>query len=354
MANQEHVDLLKQGVVQWNAWRSQHPKIQPDLSDADLEGIRLEGANLSGADLVSASLLGANLLGANLSSAGLEYASLEISNLSGANLSGAGLEISNLSGALLVRANLSGVSLEGANLFSTNLNGVSLDGVSLDGARMWDTIIADVDLRETKGLVEIQHEGPSIVQLHTVQPPQDDSALHFLRGAGVPDPWIAVYQAEMMHPIQYHTCFIAYSSKDEILAQRLHADLQDHGVRCWFAAEDLKIGDRFHSRINEAIHLQDKLLLLLSDHAIQSDWVEIEVRAALEKEQRQHRDVLFPVRLDNSVTETSQAWAALLRQSRQIDDFTNWTDPQAYQVAFKRLLADLKKMGEQQDQETKP
>ena len=105
----------------------------------------------------------------------------------------------------------------------------------------------------------------------------------------------------------------------------------------------MKIGDRFHASINEAIHVQDKLLLLVSEHALASDWVEIEVRAALEKEQRQHRDVLFPIFLDNRIMETTQAWAAMLRQSRYIGNFTNWTDPQKYQVAFERLLRDLKR-----------
>jgi DNA-binding response OmpR family regulator len=161
-------------------------------------------------------------------------------------------------------------------------------------------------------------------------------------------------RAREMPPIHYHSCFISYSSKDDQLAKRLHADLLAQGVRCWFAPEDLKIGDRFHARINEAIHVQDKLLLLFSESAIQSDWVEIEVRAALEKERRQHRDVLFPVRLDSYVMDTSQAWAALLRQSRHIGDFTNWTDPQAYQQAFERLLRDLKKADEPQNEEKKP
>jgi len=211
------------------------------------------------------------------------------------------------------------------------------------GARTSGTIFADLDLRRVKGLLEIKHEGPSHVELYSVQLPQDGSALHFLRGAGVPDEWIDFWQSTAMHVIQYHSLFISYASKDDTLARRLHADLQAQGVRCWFAPEDLKIGDRFHSRINDAIHVQDKLLLLLSTHSIESPWVEIEVRAAMEKEHRQHRDVLFPIRLDKSVVETDQAWAAMLRQSRHIGDFANWTDPQAYQIAFDRLLRDLKK-----------
>ena len=46
----------------------------------------------------------------------------------------------------------------------------------------------------------------------------------------------------------------------------------------------MKIGNKFRQRIDEAIHLQDKLLLLLSEHSIASTWVENEVEAALEGE----------------------------------------------------------------------
>jgi TIR domain len=48
---------------------------------------------------------------------------------------------------------------------------------------------------------------------------------------------------------QFYSCFISYSSKDQDFASRLHADLHDKGIRCWFAPEDLKIGDRIRTRI---------------------------------------------------------------------------------------------------------
>jgi len=40
--------------------------------------------------------------------------------------------------------------------------------------------------------------------------------------------------------------------------------------------------------------------------------------------------------------QTTQAWAAKLRRTRHIGDFTNWADPQEYQQAFELLLRDLK------------
>jgi hypothetical protein len=32
MANPEHLQILRQGVKAWNAWRRQHRDITPDLS----------------------------------------------------------------------------------------------------------------------------------------------------------------------------------------------------------------------------------------------------------------------------------------------------------------------------------
>jgi hypothetical protein len=319
----------------------------PNLSNANLEG-----ADLRSADLINANLSGANLRGARIWDAGDFPANLHAADFSGANLSGANLGGSNcintnfsnadLSFADLHNADFSNANLTNANLSFTDFKRAKLSYTTFSRSRLSSAVFADNDLSEAKGILEIRHEGPSYVQLYTVKLPQDASALHFLRGTGVPDEWIGFYRTQMMAPIQYHSCFISYTHQDEMLARRLHADLQDQGVRCWFAPEDMKIGDKIRARIDEAIHLQDKLLLLLSKSALASAWVEDEVEAALEKEQRQQREVLFPVRLDESVMHTSQAWAAKLRRMRHIGDFTRWADPQAYQQAFERLLRDLK------------
>jgi uncharacterized protein YjbI with pentapeptide repeats len=49
MANDEHVAQLEKGVAAWNAWRTENPDIQPDLSGVDLGGATLSNADLSGA-----------------------------------------------------------------------------------------------------------------------------------------------------------------------------------------------------------------------------------------------------------------------------------------------------------------
>jgi hypothetical protein len=151
----------------------------------------------------------------------------------------------------------------------------------------------------------------------------------------------------LLQHADYHSCFISYAHQDEALAQRLHTDLQSSGVHCWFAPHDMRIGARIRPTIDEAIQKQDKLLLLLSTDSIDSAWVEAEVEAAFEQERQTQREMLFPVRLDDSVMQSSQAWAANLRRARHIGDFTNWMEPQSYQRAIERLLRDLKKTEEQ-------
>jgi hypothetical protein len=142
--------------------------------------------------------------------------------------------------------------------------------------------------------------------------------------------------------IHYYSCFISYSSKDEDFAKRLHADLQNNGVRCWFAPHDLPTGAKTWDAIDEAIRVRDKLLLILSENSIASEWVEDEVSKAFAEERRRKQTVLFPVRIDNAVRETNESWAVKLRDQRNIGDFTRWKDHDAYQEGLGRILRDLK------------
>ena len=104
----------------------------------------------------------------------------------------------------------------------------------------------------------------------------------------------------------------------------------------------MRIGDEIRPRIDESIRMHDKLLLVLSESSLASTWVKKEVETAFEKEAQQNTLVLFPVRLDDTVMHTPQAWAADIRRMRHIGNFTRWKDHDEYQTAFTRLLRDLK------------
>lgn len=141
---------------------------------------------------------------------------------------------------------------------------------------------------------------------------------------------------------QYHSCFISYSTKDEEFVEKLYADLKHNGVRCWYAPEDMVIGNKIRQAIDDAIHGHEKLLVVLSDNSVKSDWVEKEVETAFDRERRTGQLYLFPVRLDNAVIETDLAWAADIRRQRHIGDLTHWKDHDSYRAGFERLLKDLR------------
>ncbi len=141
---------------------------------------------------------------------------------------------------------------------------------------------------------------------------------------------------------KYHSCFISYSNQDQDFAEQLHADLRSAGVQCWFAPEDMKIGAPIRPTLDQSVWEQSKLLLILSEYSIASDWVEQEVETAMEKERVRGELVLFPIRLGETIMAERIGWAAHIKRTRHIGDFSRWRDPSAYQQAFKRLLRDLK------------
>ncbi|MBV9784892.1 MAG: toll/interleukin-1 receptor domain-containing protein [Acidisphaera sp.] len=344
MADPEHLRILKQGVKAWNEWRQAHDRGVVDLSEADLAKTDVVGADLRQADLHGADLsetrLWANLIGADLSRTRLWEANLNGVDLSRTNLAGADLSGVDLSEANLTRANLTEANLGGTNLVDAILHEADLSSADFSGALLLETVFGNVNLSTCKNLETITHSGPSVIDTRTLQR-SGRLPLIFLRGVGLPDTLIEYLPSLLGQAVQLYSCFISYSSKNDDFAQRLYADLQNKGVRCWFAPEDMKIGAKIRDTIDEAIRLRDKVLLVLSEASIASDWVEDEVDKAFEEERQRGDVVLFPVRLDDAVMRTNEAWAAKLRRNRNIGDFRAWKDHDAYQTALKRVLRDL-------------
>jgi uncharacterized protein YjbI with pentapeptide repeats len=108
MADEQQLQIIRQGVEIWNEWRLKNPELIPDLSKANLSGAILSGADLSEGNLSKAKLWEAFLVTANLG-----------------------------------RADLSGANLRGAQLIRTDLRGASLADCSVYGASVWDIKVND-------------------------------------------------------------------------------------------------------------------------------------------------------------------------------------------------------------------
>jgi len=336
------LEILARGRATWDRWREEHPGTVPDLGRADLSGADLRGfrlgavnlaeANLERANLARADLFRSNLLRANLSDALLAGADLGAAILGRANLSRAVMWMANLAGANLVQADLTDADLGKARLSSTEMA-----GASMRGARLHDTVLSDLDLSRTEHLISCRHEGPSAIDHRTLDR-SGTLPLSFLRGCGLPEPFIESLSTIVDPHRAYDPCFIRSDPHDLAFAQRLWADLQHEGVRCWCGPE----GGAGDEVARQASRHRARMILILSERALCSDWIVAELRRIVEEERRRHRTALVPIRIDDAIADSPHSWVARIRSDRTVRDFSEWRDRISYQGALGRLLGDLR------------
>jgi uncharacterized protein YjbI with pentapeptide repeats len=359
MANQEQLQILMQGAEQWNRWRIDHSPLLLDLTGEDFAGKDFTGFNLAKADLRKTNLRDALLIRADLSYSDLRAGILDGADLTESKLLGSYVIGTSLVGASLVRADLTSadfskadlrsVALNKADLLGTYLIEANIEQANLNDSNMWLTVISGMDLSQAIGLDSVNHHGPSFVDIHTIFRSGGKIPEVFLRGVGIPDNFIEYMPSLIGEAVQFYSCFISYSTKDQEFAERLHSDLQSKGVRCWFAPEDIKGGRKLHEQIPEAIRLYDKLLLVLSENSMNSEWVKTEIYHARQDEIRTGKRKLFPIGLiDFEEILKWQAFDAdvgkdMAREVREyyIPDFSDWKNHDSYKKAFDRLLRDL-------------
>ena len=397
MANQAHLDIIKQGVAYWNQWRKDNSGVEPELAGAELFKLDLSGADLSETDLRKANLRESNLQEAKLIKTDLREADLRraifnLANLSEANLSEAVLREADLSEAVLKKSYLIRADLVGADLFEADLEKADfrwafLIGTNLERANLtrtdfrWAYLIdaklseadfseanlseanfsradlrrvnfrdaqvarsyfGDLDLSMAKGLHTIRHFGPSTIGVDTILRSKGQISEVFLQGAGIPPRFIKYLMTLAREDFNQYSSFISCSAKDMDFAAQLQRDLQGSGLQCWTIPEELKMGDKIQHDMEQSIRIRGKLVLVLSRHVVASPWVEKEVENTFEKEIKKNTTILVPIMLDAAVMENDQAWAVDLRSSRPIIDFTNWKNSKIYTRALTKLLSDLK------------
>jgi hypothetical protein len=357
MSNEEQLGLINQGVEIWNAWRREHPEILPDLRGVDLTQAQLRGVNFSN---VNFSVLNIDESESKDGHWGwfrtsLMFADLRNADFTDANLDGAFLSLSDLSGAVLANArlsdaNLPGVNLSHADLTQVDLSGADLRGVVFTNAQIAGTRFVNTDLSSAEGLETVIHHGPSTIGIDTLY--QSDGRIPevFLRGAGVPEEFITFVPSLVGRAIEFYSCFISYSHQDEEFSRCLHSRMRRENLRVWYAPENIKGGRKLHEEIFRAIQIHDKLLLVLSDNSMKSEWVMTEVRKARKVELEEKRRKLFPIRVvdfdairqwECFDADTGKDLAVELREY-YIPDFSNWRDHNSFEKEFAKLLRDLK------------
>ena len=303
MLSDPHPDWTLRGVVVSNFARY-------DLSDADLCRATLRHANLR-----SASLRRANLTEANL-----RFADLRRADISEANLNGANLTLTNCHGANFTRA-----------LF-------------------WETVLARTNLHEAVGLETAKHGGPSIIDHRTLKR-SGRIPESFLNGIGVPQQLAQSIMQYVRNNPGFSSYFISYSTRDSLFAKTLREQLETKGVQCWLTEHDMQVGRRIVDQLEEAIDSRERVLLILSEHSIQSPWVNFEIRRARDREKLTQSDVLFPISLmpfedlrkwSAIDTDTGEDLARVVREF-YIQDFSDWMNNASFILSLEKLLASLKR-----------
>jgi len=313
-----------------------------DLKLADLSGASLFEANLSNCYLREGFLRGANLSGANLIEANLRQADLCETVLYGTNLWQADLSGANLLNAVVCDSDLYGADLSHTNLIKTSFINTNMDNVDLNKATIYKTNFCSVDLSNIHGLESIISIGPCTVGIDTIYRSKGQISSVFLKNCGLPDNFTKYMQTLTKNDYEYYSCFISYSIEDQDFAYRLYTDLQNHGVRCWFALEDMQIEAQVTHLIDEVVHEQKKLLLVISSLSIHSKWMEKVFNTAFDRMLNTNREMLYPILIDDIVMKMDIGWVSAINQSSHIGDFTQWKDHDFYSTALENLLSKLK------------
>ena len=212
-----------------------------------------------------------------------------------------------------------------------------------------------------QGLLDIKQYGPSTLDNRTIIRSKQSLPPEFLKGCGWSDWEIesakllnpkltqsqitdVVYEIDRLRnssPIQMHSLFISYSHDDSRFIDFIGDHFDTKHIRYW---RDIHHGTAgpLEKQVERAISLNRTVLLVLSKHSIESDWVEWEVEKARELQKKLGRDVLCPVALDDSWQ--SASWEGrLMNQIKKYNilDFSNWENADNFDQQFSKLLKGL-------------
>jgi len=91
--------------------------------------------------------------------------------------------------------------------------------------------------------------------------------------------------------------FLSHSTSDAPFVDRLASDLERLSIGVWYDKWELRVGDSLLDKIAAGIEENDYLVVVLTPASVASDWVRLELKAALMRELSEKRVVVLPVLL---------------------------------------------------------
>lgn len=343
-----------------------------DFTSANLKGTLLGGANIANTNLSTVDLKEALFYSARPVTGEILYADLSRANLSGSDLTSIDFSYVNLNGADLSFTYLTSVDFFGANLSKANFTRARMFFTKLDRAklvdanftfvRMEEMQLNNVDLSQVKGLDTIKHDSRTNIGMDTLAISKGHLPEIFLRECGL-SPWeiefsrlydptltageisdildVNIFRKRTEGPIYLGGIFISYSYEDSDFVDKLYKYLKEAGAPVWLDRHDMLAGS-LYKQIARNIRIQDIVIVVLSGHSTESDWVEAELEMARKKEKDENRDILCPVALDDSwkkKVEGDVLWRQV--KKKNILDFSGWKT-RKFNSQFNKLMDGLK------------
>ena len=152
--------------------------------------------------------------------------------------------------------------------------------------------------------------------------------------------------------VPLYSCFISYNRHDEAFCTQLYDTLRLRGVRVWYAPDRMMAGDQIANQLDRGLETHDKLVLVLSETSIRSEWVRYEIMTALSLSGDQGEEVLVPISLmdparlkgwDLRDPETNRNLAEYIR-GMLIPDFSDWGVSERFEKGFEQLYRALRRL----------
>jgi hypothetical protein len=111
--------------------------------------------------------------------------------------------------------------------------------------------------------------------------------------------WVKSYPpkpADIAEPTKrFQTVFISHSHQDHDFVAKLNQALRERGIRTWFSPEEIRPGSKLSESIFSAIDSFDRLIVVLSEHSMSSQWVNSELHRAYQRQRSEKQNILFPI-----------------------------------------------------------
>ncbi len=124
--------------------------------------------------------------------------------------------------------------------------------------------------------------------------------------------------------------FLSHSSLDKAVASRLALDLKMSRVKDWLDEWEIRVGDSIPLGISRGLDESELVVVLLSEHSVDSGWVEKEWSSKVGEEAASREALILPVLLEDCTI------PALLRDKRYADMREN------YMVGLADLLTSVR------------